>query len=87
MRVLRHYVLAGAKVAAGVAGQSHTVPLAGNQLHLDAPMGFVEAGMMTEQLGLEVGIQLSVDDVENIQVERGSDAAGPGSGQAARHPG
>ena len=76
VRVLRHYAFSGAKVATGVTGQTNTVTLAGNQVHLDTPMGFIKVGLVAKKLGLEFGIQLAIDDIEDVQVERCGDAAG-----------
>ena len=55
---------------------ANTVTLAGNQVHLDTPMSFIKVGLVTEQLGQEFGVQLAIDDIEDVQVERCGDAAG-----------
>ena len=50
--------------------------LTGNQAHFDTVVVLVKAGAVFKQFRLKIGVQLPVDDIEDIQVERGGNAAG-----------
>src|SRR5690554_5564043 len=71
VRVFGDDVLAAAKLANGGAAQPHGLRAGGDQSHLDATVPGVIDSTVLEGVGIEVGLQQSVDHPQDVEIESG----------------